>query len=70
MGLRATWGFQKKLKPSTIGTDIPSLKIQSLKSFFGLAVTHVQVKAYENGNLPCQCENLQQEAKEQFVILW
>lgn len=27
-------------------------------------------KKDENGNLPCQCENLQQEAKEQFVILW
>lgn len=44
-------------------------KIQSLKTFSGLAVTHVPVKVYENGDLLHLCEfSFQQQVNEKFVI--
>lgn len=56
------------LKPSVIGADMLPFKIKSLKTFSGLAVTHMLVKACENGDL-CLCEfSFQQQVNEQFVI--
>lgn len=55
MGLRTTWGFLK-LRPSVTGTNMPPLKIQSLRIFLGFTITHLQVKAYESGDLLCHWE--------------